>query len=985
LRRIYTIPVIKQVRYLVFVMILIITGCALQKKNAVNRGLQNLTAHYNILFNANELLKAKQESYALSFIDSYGEILNVYQDTIAKSATMDKDLDAAIVRANKVINEKEQSHYIGDAYLVLGKAHFLAGNYFNAAEYFSYVIHSFPKQVNLTQEAAVWQARALLYLNNLPDAKLVLDTARQNINPKKNITADVYAAQLQYDINAQNYADAEEMAKKAIQYSSSKPQRLRWTFILGQLQELNQKNNEAIASYTRIVKSNSSFEMSFNANLNRIRIEDMRNGVKMDRVTRLLSLLKDDNNKDFKDQIYYQVGSFYEVNKNLDNAVKYYNLSIRSSVKNQNQKGLSYLRIADIDFKEKADYVSAKNYYDSTLTNLSPNYPGYQTIQKKSNNLQLLVDKLQIIAFEDTMQILARQDEPARLEHIDAMVMRETLKQNTINTNNTTAGNSNNIFNNNAPGTQAANAPGGSNFYFYNANAVSQGYTDFKRRWGNRKPEDDWRRSNRSGSDITNTNATTSIAAASSDPDALPVDMRKSTTDVTAGAYRQKLVQNLPLTPDLLAQSNSRIYNAYLDIANFYRDILADKREAITGYELLLSKYPADPNNAAVYYSLYRLYSDIDAARSTDYKNRLIKEYPETVFAKVILDPDYGRKTDDNDALFNTTYNQVYDLYRQKKYTQVITRIDELIKQYPNNRLLAQLYYLRAIAAGHQERYDPFRADLEQIVNKYPEDKLVTPLAVQHLFYLETNKAELAALPVVLMNNDTSEVIFSLPIAYQKQTPYNRERTAVTVTQTRVEPQAAQPAKAPVVAPPVVVAPTVKKEPVINNPVVQAPVKKDEAINTPVAQAPVNTDVITPPVQTPVVEQPKPPVKIISTLFNTRDSTSYYFVVNVSTGTTDLSSSRFGIGQFNRTHFNGNTVVHRLKTAGPDNQLIYVGKFNSLTAVKDYARAIAPIMPEIMKVPKDKYSFFIITKENLDKLAGKKLLDSYIDYYQQTY
>jgi hypothetical protein len=41
-------------------------------------------------------------------------------------------------------------------------------------------------------------------------------------------------------------------------------------------------------------------------------------------------------------------------------------------------------------------------------------------------------------------------------------------------------------------------------------------------------------------------------------------------------------------------------------------------------------------------------------------------------------------------------------------------------------------------------------------------------------------------------------------------------------------------------------------------------------------------------------------------------------------------------------------------------------------------------MPQIMKVPSDKYSFFIITQENLDKLAGKKLLDDYINYYQQT-
>lgn len=78
--------------------------------------------------------------------------------------------------------------------------------------------------------------------------------------------------------------------------------------------------------------------------------------------------------------------------------------------------------------------------------------------------------------------------------------------------------------------------------------------------------------------------------------------------------------------------------------------------------------------------------------------------------------------------------------------------------------------------------------------------------------------------------------------------------------------------------------------------------------------------------------------------------------------------------------------------AGNDNQLIYVGRFSSTESVKAYARAIIPLMPEIMKVPKEKYSFFIITKANLDKLAAppagktsKNLLDAYIDYYQKNY
>ena len=70
------------------------------------------------------------------------------------------------------------------------------------------------------------------------------------------------------------------------------------------------------------------------------------------------------------------------------------------------------------------------------------------------------------------------------------------------------------------------------------------------------------------------------------------------------------------LTPDLLAASNTRIYNAYFDIANFYRDILGDKKGAIGFYDIILKRFPTNPNLPAVYYSMYRLYSDLNDPES---------------------------------------------------------------------------------------------------------------------------------------------------------------------------------------------------------------------------------------------------------------------------------------------------------------------------------------------------------------------------------
>ncbi len=926
------------------VMAVLLTACSLEKKNAVNRNLQNLTAHYNILFNANEILRQKQESYAASYIDSYNDILSVYQDTIAHvGSTADKDLASVTARANTIITVKEQSRYIGDAYMLLGKASFLNGDYFNATEYFGYVTRSFKPQADLVQQARVWQARSLIYLNQFEQAKPVLDTALLNINPKKSISADVYATRLEYEIKAGTYPEAEKMAKQALALSGNKTQRQRVTFILAQLQELNHEPADAYANYNRIASSNVPFVMGFNAELNRIRMEDAQNGRHISRADRLRSLLKNENDQEFADQIYYQLGELYLADNKVADAIKNYKLSVKFSTRNQNQKGLSYLRLADIYFKNEGDYVSAKNHYDSTLINLSTNYKGYRSIQIKADNLQLLADRLQTISREDTLQMLAKLDDKTRQARISVLVNKFKLTQPAA----AAAPDPNDPFSSaSAPSTNISTASNGgnSNFYFYNASAVSQGYTSFKRQWGNRKLEDNWRRSSRSNGDITNNTQNTTKEV---DPSAVPRQLEKSEDDVAAASYRQELQQSIPFTQSQLVQSNIRIYNAYLDIANFYRDVLKDEPEAIATYELLLRRFPDDQNKAAIYYNLYRLYTMGNPAKSEDYKNRLLKDYPETPFAKVISDPDYAQHVGDRDAELNALYNQLYEVYSRRNYTEVIKRANDLLKQYPGNKLAAQMAYLRAIAAGHQEKLLPFRNDLQQIATQYPTDKLIGPLVTQHIAYVDAHTTEMSARRFALLDSDPNEAPF-IP---------------APVVQAAPKQAADKPLPAAVVP-----APAIQQQKPSAGLAAQQPAQVQ-------AKAPANIQLANPPVIS----------KAAPSVFNEHDSTNYYFVVNIASGSANVSSSRFGIGQFNRTNYQGINVKHQLKPVGDENQLIYVGRFFRLEDAKEYARHIIPLMPEIMKVPADKYSFFIITQENLDKLADQKMLDSYINYYQKNF
>jgi len=154
-----------KILFLSLFFLLVIAGCSLEKESGFNRSMQNLTAHYNILFNARQIILQKEEAMAQVYADDFSEILSVYQDTIAKTAAGSKDLEAVTTRANSIINLKEQSHYIGDAYFLLGQANYLGSDYFTAVEFFDYVVRSFPENKELGRTALAWKARSLMKLD----------------------------------------------------------------------------------------------------------------------------------------------------------------------------------------------------------------------------------------------------------------------------------------------------------------------------------------------------------------------------------------------------------------------------------------------------------------------------------------------------------------------------------------------------------------------------------------------------------------------------------------------------------------------------------------------------------------------------------------------------------------------------------------------------------------------------------------------------
>jgi tetratricopeptide (TPR) repeat protein len=903
----------------------ILYACSSQKDTATSRAMQNLTSRYNYIYNANLILEDYISSIQQTHSDNFSDILPVYINPVAfNPAAVDpiqapvdrKELDEIISKAQTLIADKSYSNYIDDAYLLLGKAYFYKGNYFIAAEYFDYTAHTYKKDKKTRLQALNWKVRSYMQLINLKTAAAISDSLETLLDSVKHNRSEPYATLAQMSMDLKRYKEAIPYLQSAVKESDNKKNKIRWTYILGQLYETQNDPQSALKCYRKVQSSNAGFELYFNANMSRIKLAAQAEGRSKSKTEQMLALLKDDKNADFINQVYYNIANVYADEQDFTNASAYYNRAIRTSTTEPYQRGLAYLKLADLNFNQLNNYVKAKSYYDSAVINLPKTYPNYDIIARKNKNLQYLTDRYQLISVQDSLQSFARLPEGERFQRIQTF--QTAVQAQPISPIPQVGG-------------TASQLKGSGTFYFHNQNAMALGLLDFKKKWGNRKQEDNWRQSIRtSEQDNTQKTLTATINGIPTDPDQASAPKNQITPGTAA------LLASIPVNPEMLQSSNQKIVNAYYEIASFYQQELNDTLEAIRIYEELLNRFPDNNFLPAINYSLYLAYKNSNPKKSEQYKDVVLSKFANSVYAKTILDPAFSVKQSELDRVVESQYNLLFSTYQTKDFQAVIKKADLLSSSYPDNYLLPQFEYLKAIAIGRTEPVDSLIVAFTAIKNTFPEDKLIIPLVDSHLAYIKAHLNEFKRRRIALTDFDPNEPPFSNP-------PSMRSATA------------ANPLKAAAVNKPT---DEVKEKQVS---IAQVPTPAEPVKNTAVTNQKSNS--------------------IFSTLSS---SNTYYFVVDVADASLTLSSSRFGIGQFNRGNYAESNLRHQL-VEFDDDQLIYVGNFSSFDDVKRYAEGIVPQLKKIMKVPEAKYSTFIINKENFEKLKSKALVNQYLDFYKTNY
>lgn len=724
----------------------LLLACSTEKNTFINRNFHSVNAHYNGYFNANELLRQSLETYRNSTVEDYYSILPV--DPVPNEEEvigMYPAIDTAISKCLKVIRDhsmpsndkpsakkEEHNRWIDENWITIGRASYYRRDYDGALKNFQFV-KKFFKNDKSNYYGELWMAKTYIATGDLTKAKFNLDNLEKALKsqtekeektkskkPKsklakkrakkekeenkvvkfpKKIRFDFEKTKASLALAKNEKEEAIKFLEESLKFAKKSTDKSRVHFILGQLYEEQNDGAKASEHYKKVLKGNAPFPMMFNA---RLKNAFLGGGDKKRK--ELNKMLKDAKNAEFKDQIYYALAGIEFQDGNEAKGISYLHQCAFYSTNNPRQKGMAYEKLGDLKFA-KRDYVDAQRYYDSCARVIPETYPNAEAIRNKANNLSDLVVAVETIQYEDSVQMIAAMSESEREDFIKKVIKQtkeeeEARKKKEAERLRELQANQN-LF---------AQSQGGSKWYWNNAKTRSDGYNAFKKMWGQRENEDDWRRSEK---------IVFSNNLENPEDGEVPNDTLQEVPDDTLTL--EYLSSRLPLSDSSLAESNKRLLAAHYTAGIIYKEQLAELKIAQGEFESVLEKRVEDPHNLESAFQLYKIHVGVDDVQATKYKDYILENYPRSDIANYLRDPDYFIKKKEMDALAEKEYVTVLERYNRGIYYPVMTKADQVINDEPTNAFRSRYMLLKAMSMGQtREDKKELLPVLNLVIAEYP-------------------------------------------------------------------------------------------------------------------------------------------------------------------------------------------------------------------------------------------------------------------------
>lgn len=753
--------------------LLLLSGCSTKKNTLTRRMYHNLTSHYNIYWNGEKSLQDGDKQLRSTVKDDYTKVLRVYnygsqQDGMTMNSTMDRALEKTSICVQKhsmKFGSRERVKWIDDAYLVMGKAHFYKHDYIPAKRTFDFVATEYNYN-DIAYVANMWLIKTYIQTEEYPKAvatieQLLAKTSGVNKLPKE-LMRNVDFTIADYYIATKDYNPAVKYLKNGILLNRDRDLRTRAMFILGQIYMLQGDANRATAQFKKVIKRNPEYEMVFESKMNMAKVGTSSNAKELYKM--MNKMLRDPNNEEYCDRIYYAMAELALREGDEAKAINYLRKSVAAYKDNRIQRAYSSLKAATMLF-DRNEYELAQAYYDTAVTSMDRQFEGYDSIMNISQTLNELVMYASVVRDQDSLLRVAAMDSVSRNILIDKIIARvieqEQMEKEQREYEEQLAVMGSTVGGD-VPKTSEPTNSTGASWYFYNPSSVSRGITEFTKKWGMRKLEDNWRISDKRSLNNTGDEGLTEAKNAKAKQDSI----NATYTNHDRGYY----LQDLPFTMEEKEVCDSLIADGLYHLGFLYMDRLSDLPRSIESYERLDSRYPGNKKELPTWYALYKMHKDLNhEEQSLFYKGKIFDKYPNSSYAEFINDPTYFEKLQAQEKEASEFYSKTYDAFEQGQFYRVKMNTERAMRLYESDTaFMPRFAFLHAVAQGRLVAIDTMAFALYDLVRTYPQSS-ITPYALEVLQNI--NEEYHLGLVLTDINNkeggDQPEVKKASPYVYQ--------------------------------------------------------------------------------------------------------------------------------------------------------------------------------------------------------------------------
>ncbi len=976
-----------------------------RKFHLVRRFTSNGTTKFNYHFNANKKLTEVLARAKSQHKDDYTRLLSFYNYSLEVTAKDKTELDSVIYKANTgILVHDLRNSWVDNMYMLMGEAYYFKNVLDSAYFSFQYINYAFaPKEKDgydkpigsnankdeggsvfsistkenssllkkawsrapSRNESFIWQIRTSLAKDELPEAAGLIETLKHDPLFPDRLKTDLHEMQAWWFYKQQLYDSAAVYLEMALDNAESREEKARWEYLIGQLYERAGKSEQAATFFEKTVSHTLNPVLEVYARLNAIRQHKGDDKVIQENIKELVKMARKDRYLAYRDIIYYAAAEMELERNNVAGAKALLLRATASPGEDPSVRSKAFLLLGDLSFKEK-DYPEAKRYYDS-ITTINPEVVDLATLNKLKSALAKIVAYQTTINREDSLQRIAAMPDAAREAFLKKLAKQLRKKLGLKEDASGEVAGGPLSFNNDTGPTDLFGTNTKGDWYFYNASLKSKGYTEFKGRWGNRPNVDNWQR-------MAAIKQSGPIIAANGD------DTKTGSGAPASALTYDELLKTIPLTPAQITTSNDSIENAQFNLGKAYLEGLEDYTSTINTLEAFLIRFPDTKHRPEALFLLAYCYTKTgDVAKATAVQNELKQKYPGTNFEKIVSNPN-GVSADSSAKLEMTRrYDNIYNLYIEGSFDEAQAQKKIADSMYNKNYWTPQLLYIQSVYYIKQRQDDSAKKSLQDIIRLFPN----SPMA---------SKAR-ALIDVLSRRKQIEDYLTNLQIERPAEDSTAEPTGIVTPPPVSQQPVVAQQ---PAVTPP----PVVKTDPQpANVPKTQQPPAVVPKTQQPQPDVAKTDKPVTPPVKPPVTQLPPPPVmkkdsvkaKVDApkplVLTHNAESPHYVAIVLDKVDPVYVNEARNAFNRYNREQYSAKGFTVNNQNVSDDYKLVLIGTFpNASDAIAyiDKTRKLATteIVPWL---PAAKYSFAIITDNNLQVLMNSKDINAFKKFLSDNY